>query len=358
VRAASAAEGTWRQGAGVIATLSVPALMGPMAGPPIGGYLTTFFSWHWIFLINIPIGTAGIIAATIYLPKTGYRAKTRLDWAGFFLAGLSFSGILFGVSVISLPGVPPVFGVGITGAGLAAGAVFLRHIHRTANPLFSPHLMGLKLLRTALIGGSIFRIGVGATPFLLPLMLQLAFGLSPFEAGGLLFVAAVGAIAAKFIAHRLFVTFVFRTILISMSGAAALLLGFKGTFVAETPALVIMGVLFFGGIMRSTFFTGVNALGFADVPDKDAGQATAMIAVSAQLSLAMGVALAGALLEFLTFMSGTELSTGDFQIAFFAIAGISLFAIVPFLWLGPNAGADVSGHISRTVARPPKSLAP
>jgi EmrB/QacA subfamily drug resistance transporter len=334
-----------------MAWLTVPALVGPMAGPPIGGYLTTFFSWQWIFLINIPIGTAGIIAATLYLPKTGYRAKTRLDWVGFLLAGVSFSGILFGVSLISLPVVPPVVGLAIVVTGLGAGAVFVGHIKRAKNPLFDPGLMRHTLFRASIISGSIFRIGVGATPFLLPLMLQLGFGLSPFESGMILFVGAVGAISAKLIAHRAFVTFGFRTILIATGVAGAVLLGSKGTFVAATPAYAIMSVLFFSGIMRSTFFTGVNALGFADVPNEEAGQATAMLAVSAQLSLAMGVALAGGLIELSTFARGGELSVADFQFAFFAVAGFTLLSIVPISRLGPGAGSEVSGHHRVELAR-------
>lgn len=140
-----------------IAWLTTPALVGPMVGPVVGGFLTTYWGWQWIFLINIPIGALGIIAATIFLPRTGYRDDRALDWRGFILLGVTFAGSLFGLSVISLPAISPVFGIVGIAVGVVCGFLFWRHAARVAQPLLSPKLLDHHLFRTSLVGAFVFR---------------------------------------------------------------------------------------------------------------------------------------------------------------------------------------------------------
>src|SRR5690606_27171092 len=201
-----------------------------------------------------------------------------------------------------------------------------------------------RTFRSAIIGSSLFRIGVGATPFLLPLMLQLTFGLTPFESGMITFIGALGAITSKFVAERVFAAGGFRRVLMVASVGACVMLAANGLFTPDTPRPLIYIVLLVMGLMRSIFFTGCNALGFAEVEDHEASQATAITAVSQQLSVAMGVAVAGAVLEFSANLTGNGLSLLDFHIAWYAVAGISLLSAIPFLRLPPEAGANVSGH--------------
>lgn len=324
--------------------LTMPALTGPLLGPPIGGFLTTFLSWHWIFLINIPIGVIGIIAATIFLPRTGYRDRRAIDWRGFLLAGGSFSGMLFGLSVISLPALPPEVGVVTLIVGVASGIGYLWHARRTENPLLNPALFQHRLFRIATTGAFIFRVGMGATPFLLPLMLQLGFGLTPFETGLIMLFGAVGAIVAKFTAPAVFANFGFRHVMLTTAALSAAGLATKGFFNPMTPTWMMMALLLSIGLVRSTFFTGVNAMSFGDVPNEEAAQATAVFAVATQLSLALGVAVAGSILEAIVFLRGAPLAVSDYQTAFFIVGGIALTGIIPFLRLGSNEGADISGH--------------
>lgn len=328
----------------VMAWMTTPALLGPVLGPPIGGYLTTFFSWHWIFWINIPIGAVGIIASTIFLPRTGYRAKTRLDWVGFILAGICFSGILFGLSIVSLPALPPIYGILAVVVGAISGVLLVRHARTVEAPIFNLSIFRNEMFRVALIGSNIFRISVGASPFLLPLMLQLAFGLTPFDAGMILLASAAGAVAAKLFSTWCFATFGFRTLFVVMSALSAAALACTGLFTAATPALLIMVVIFGNGIIRSIFFTGVNALSYTDIEAEDISGVTSINAVSMQLSTALGVALAGGILELSTFLRGVELDTFDFKVAFWSLASISLLAILPFLGLKADAGSAISGH--------------
>jgi EmrB/QacA subfamily drug resistance transporter len=327
-----------------MAWLTLPALLGPLTGPLIGGFLTTYLSWHWIFWINIPIGIAGIILAGLFLQVPDERTTRPIDFNGFILAAFAFAGTVFGLSVVSLPALPIAYGYVTLAIGLVAGVLYLLHARRTAFPLLDPALFRHKLFRTSVVGGSVFRIGVGAVPFLLPLTLQLGFGLTPFQSGAITFVSAIGAIMSKFIAERVFSRFGFPRVLGLSALVGGLLIGVQGFFNAQTPVPIIMAALLMGGVLRSVVFTGSNAMGYADVSDGEASQATAIVAVGQQLSIAFGVAVAGAILEASTRLRGAELSIVDFQTAFFVVGGLSALAGLVYLRLPPDAGADISGH--------------
>ncbi|MAZ18219.1 MAG: MFS transporter [Ahrensia sp.] len=330
-----------------MAWLTIPALIGPMAGPPVGGFLTTYLSWHWIFLVNIPIGFAGILFALTLLPEGEAPPVRRVDWRGFILAGTAASGIVFGLSVISLPALPPIWGILATLAGALSFAAYVYHARRAEDPLLNPKLFANRTFRTAIIGATLFRIGAGAVPFLLPLMLQLGFGMTPFQSGMVTFVSAGGAIVMKFTVKRILHGGGFRTVLIGAAAGAAISIAVNGFFTAATPLALIMVVLFVSGLVRSLFFTSTNALTYADVSEAEAAQATAVTSAMQQVSIAVGVALAGGVLDLVTTLSGGALDLTAFHIAFFTVAAISALAIIPFLSLPPDAGQTVSGHALR-----------
>lgn len=334
-----------------MAWLTVPALVAPVTGPLIGGFLTTYLSWHWIFWINIPIGIAGIILAGLFLIVPDARNPRPVDMVGFVLAGIAFAGGVFGLSVVSLPALPIIYGYLTIAIGVTAGILYLLHARRTKFPLLDPALLRHRLFRASIIGGSFFRIGVGAVPFLLPLMLQLGFGLNPFQSGAITFVSAIGAIMSKFIAERVFARFGFPRVLGFAALFGALLIAAQGLFSSDTPVPVMMAILLAGGILRSVFFTGSNALGYADVDDEEASQATAIVAVAQQLSVAFGVAVAGAILEISTRLHGGELTLLDFQIAFFVVGGLSALAGIIYIRLPADAGSNVSGHQAIAVGK-------
>ena len=327
-----------------MAWLTIPALIAPVSGPLIGGFLTTYLSWHWIFWINIPIGIAGIIFSSIYLQVPDERTPRPVDMVGFFIAAVAFAGSVFGLSVISLPALPIIYGYMTLAIGVTAALLYLLHARKTKYPLLDPSLFRHKLFRSSVTGGSFFRIGVGAMPFLLPLMLQLGFGLNPFQSGAITFVSAIGAIMSKFIAERIFARFGFPRVLGFAAVFGGLLIAAQGLFTTETPVAVMMIILVAGGVLRSIFFTGTNAIGYADISDEEASQATAIVAVGQQLSVAFGVAVAGAILEITTTFSGGHLSLLNFQIAFFAVGGMSALAGIIYFRLPHDAGNNVSGH--------------
>lgn len=331
-----------------MAWLTMPALIGPMAGPPIGGFLTTYLSWHWIFLINIPIGIVGIVAATIYLPKINSEPLKPLDWLGFGLLGTCFSGVLFGLSVISLPALPPMIGVAVTAIGLASGAAYLIHARNTPDPLLDPKLLKISSFSIALTTGGIFRLGVGATPFLLPLMFQLSFGLTPFETGMIMLFGPFGAIVAKIGVGYLYARFGFKRVLSTLALGSSLFLTLMANFTADSSVIWMGFVVFLGGVLRAMYFTGASVLTYADIEANDNGQATALFSVTQQVSFALGVALAGGALEFLSHQHEGAVNAADFSTAFYVVATVSALAIIPFFFLAPDAGSAISGHKKRT----------
>ena len=339
------------------AWLTIPGLIGPLTGPPVGGFLTTYLSWHWIFWINVPIGILGIIASR-WLPVTETRTPRPIDIPGFFLAATMFAGIIFGLSVISLPALPVITGYAAVAAGLVAALLYFRRARRVEYPLLDPKLFRRANFRAAMLGGMFFRVGIGAFPFLMPLMLQLTFGLNPFESGMTTFVSAFGAILSKFVAERLFARFGFPRMLTATSILGCAFLALNGIFTPDTPHLLLMFLLLIGGLTRSFFFTGVNVLGVSDVDEAEASQATAISAVLQQLSVALGVAVAGGVLEFASRLHGGPPTLGDFHIAWFVVAGLGLISTIFFMRLPPDAGADVSGHKAKLVAKPVETEGP
>ena len=335
-----------------MAWLTIPALVGPLVGPPVGGFITTYFSWHWIFLINVPIGLAGMWLASRVLPDIREQGAYPLDRAGFVLSALAASGIVFGLSVVSLPALPPVVGIATLLAGILFGALYVRHARRAARPILDLRLFANPVFRAAIAGGSFFRIGAGAVPFLLPLFFQLGFGMTPFQSGMLTFASAGGAIALKFMASAALRLGGFRNVLIVGALAGAGFIAVNSFFTPLTPGPVILAVLFASGFLRSLFFTSVNALVFADIEEKDAAQATALAAVSQQISIALGVAVAGVVLEAISTLTGEPLGIPAFSIAFLIVAGLTALAAVPFVFLDPDAGASVSGRapVSRSTS--------
>ena len=327
-----------------MAWLTVPALVGPMIGPPLGGFLTTFLSWHWIFWINVPIAAAGLLLISRYLPPSLPRPVQPIDLVGFLLSAVALAGLVFGLSVASLPALPVEIGYATIGLGAVSAVAYFRHARRVAFPLLDPAMLRYPLFRSGIVGGSLFRVGIGAIPFLLPLMLQLGFGMSAFHSGLVTFTAAAGALTAKFLAPPVLRALGFRNVLVTGVLLASALTGVYGLFTPTTPVAAMMALLFAGGVLRSITFTGVNALVFSDVDDADTGQATAINAVSQQVSLATGVAVAGAVLDVAGRMHGGGVALVDFHIAFLVVAAVSGLGAVVFLGLSRDAGAAVSGH--------------
>ena len=328
-----------------MAWFSIPALIGPLVGPPVGGAIATYGDWRWIFLINLPIGIAGILLATRFLPYVEKVPGITFDWKGFALSGMACAGVVFGLSVVSLPALPPVFGLGMAGLGTLSALLYVRHARRHAHPVVELRLLSIPTLRAAVIGGAVFRIGAGAVPFLFPLMLQIGFGYTPLESGAISAVSIGGAMMMKFLAKPILKRFGFKQTLIGTGVIGGLFMMMIGFYRPETPVLVLVALLLIGGFFRSLFFTSINTLAFADVPSAKAGDATSMLAAFQQVAIATGVAVAGGILEIGLVLGETGVSTlADFSAAFLIVGAITVFAAIAFVRLPGSAGAEVSGR--------------
>jgi hypothetical protein len=290
------------------------------------------------------VGVVGIWLSTIYLPVIEKRAAPPIDFLGFLLTTLAAAGTVFGLSVVSLPALPPVVGITATMIGLICGGLYIRHAARHPAPILKLSLFRNTAFRAAITGGTMFRIATGAVPFLMPLMLQLAFGMTPFESGLTTFSGALGALCVKFVAKRVFAATGFKTALIGAGIAGAAMTSVNAVFTVSTPPVVITFFLFAAGLARSLFFTGTNALSYSEIDDNEASQATSISSVVQQISLALGVAFAAFVLEASSYLSGSHLQLADFHLAFALVSIVSLLSIIPLLSLHVSTGATVSGH--------------
>jgi EmrB/QacA subfamily drug resistance transporter len=325
--------------------LTVPALLGPVMGPPLGGFIATYSSWRWIFFINLPIGLLGILLATLFIENVKESGDWPLDLRGFLLAGAGLAGLMFGFETAGRGALPmPVVAALLIGGALSTAAYVL-HTRVHSYPIIDLKLLQIPTFRAAITGGSLFRIGIGALPFLLPLMLQLGFGLTPFASGLLTFASAAGAMTMKMSAAPIIRTFGFRRVLLGNAAISAAFVMSYSLFTPETSHWLILLAFLLGGFFRSLQFTCTNTLIFADVPPPLMSRATSFQSMAQQLSVSIGVGIGALLLHVTLLLSGRSvLAAGDFANAFLAVALISLSSIFFYLPLAREAGAEVSGH--------------
>jgi EmrB/QacA subfamily drug resistance transporter len=328
-----------------MAWVTVPALVGPVIGPPLGGFITTFFSWHWIFLINIPIGLLGIFMALRHIDPIKSEDPERFDLYGLVLAGIGLGGIAFGLSVAGLNLLP----WSVVGALIAIGSIsmtlYVMHARRTGSPVLDFSMLHLATLRASIIGGFLFRLGIGALPFLLPLLMQVGFGLTPFQSGLVTFSSAVGAMGMKALAARIIRTFGFRNMMTINAIVSSFFLAACALFTASTPLLLIMIILVVGGFFRSLQFTAINTVAYAEVAPAQMSRATTLVSVNQQLAISAGVAIGAFSVESTMMLRHvTEISAGVFAPAFLVVAFISAISAWFFWQMPDDAGHEISGR--------------
>ena len=329
-----------------MAWVTVPALIGPVIGPPLGGFITTYFSWHWIFLINIPIGLLGIFMALRFIDPIKSEDPERFDLYGMALAGIGLGGIAFGLSVAGLNLLPWSVVAALIAIGSVSMTLYVIHARRTASPVLDFGLLRLPTMRASIIGGFLFRLGIGALPFLLPLLMQVGFGLSPFRSGLVTFASAIGAMGMKTLAARIIRTFGFRYMMTINAIVSAIFLGACALFTVTTPLLLIMIILVVGGFFRSLQFTAINTVAYAEVETARISRATTLVSVNQQLAISAGVAVGAFSVEstLLACATSSELSADDFAPAFLVVSIISALSTWFFWQMPDDAGHEISGR--------------
>jgi EmrB/QacA subfamily drug resistance transporter len=330
---------------GALAWLTIPALIGPVIGPPVGGFITTFFTWRWIFWINLPIAALGLVLASLFIPDVFGEEVSKFDFAGFLFSGLGLSALVSASAALDANVVSPRLVVSLLLLGLAGIGLYIWHARRIAAPLLDLKLLRYPTFRAGAVGGSLFRVGVGAVPLLLPLLLQLGFGFSPLRSGLLTFVTALGAIGMKVAAGRILRQWGFRRVLIFNSIVSALFIAAPATFTPEMSMPLMIVILFVGGFFRSLEFTCINAISYAEIDQPKMSAATSLQSVLQQFSLSMGVTVGASIVQLTLALRGSStLKTDDFWPAFLVIGAISFLATFSFARLPEYAGEELAGR--------------
>ena len=326
--------------------LTTPAILGPVIGPPLGGFITTYGSWRWIFFLNVPVCLLGIVLVLKMIKNPPAEGEVPpLDTLGFGLSAIALSGLMFGLDLLAHPAAGVEVIAAVLAAGLIAGGAAVAHARRAAAPILDLRLLDVPTFSVSIWAGTVFRVSAGALPFLLPVMLQVGFGMSAFQSGTITFMSAVGAFFNKMTIHRVLRRFGYRLQTAGTAAIAALTLVTCAFFTASTPAWLIMGLLLIGGYFRSLQYTSLNSLTFCEVTPAKMSAATTFSTMVQQLCNGVGVAFGAILLNAsLLWRQEPHLTTPDFHFAFWTISAVCLASSVCFLRLAPDAGAEVSGH--------------
>jgi EmrB/QacA subfamily drug resistance transporter len=339
-----------------MAWLMIPATIGPIVGPPVGGFIVTYLSWHWIFYINVPIGCAGILLVTRYIEEMREPTRTPFDLLGLILAGTALASLMFGIEMASRGVGSGVVTGGLVGVGVVAAGLYALHARHHAHPMLDVRMMRIPTFRLSVICGSLSRIGVGAMPFLLPMMLQLGFGFSAVHSGLITFMSSVGSLAMRLAAPVFLRRLGFRNVLVWIGLVATVLLAATAAFRPTWPVAVIYGVLLLGGFFQSLQFMAYNTIAYAEVPRPRMSTATSFYTTFQQMSLTLGIAVSAAVLAAsIRVLGHPQPLLSDFSVAFLVVAGIALAAPVLSLRLDRSAGDEMCGH--RTHAAKPRIAA-
>ncbi|PLM77811.1 MFS transporter, partial [Klebsiella pneumoniae] len=311
-----------------IATLTWPALVAPIIGPPLGGFITRYASWHWIFFINVPLGLAAIILSLRIIPDIRETERRSFDLSGFITTSVAMVSLVTAMERLGdrQPQIWPTLALAALGFGCLLYSI--RHFRRAAAPMVRLDALQVPTFRVTMYGGSLFRASISAVPFLLPLLFQVGFGMDPFHSGLLVLAVFVGNLTIKPATTPLIRWLGFRRLLLINGALNVCSLLACALLTPQTPVWAIMLILYLGGVFRSIQFTGVSTLAFADVPAAQMSDANTLFSTASQLAVGLGITL-GAIGIRLGEQVGdwlhlTELPGISFRLSFVFIALICL----------------------------------
>jgi len=332
-----------------IAILTWPALVAPLLGPVVGGWLATHMSWHWIFLINVPIGLIAFTAALFLIPKQGGDIKP-FDTLGFALSGFGFGLFMAGMETSSREDLPISIALLLVAAGIIFLVITTIHLLRCKHPLFNLSPLTIHTFRISIAGGGLFRIAANSVPFLLPLMFQLGFGYSAVKSGSLLLWLFAGNLCMKPATTMIMNQFGFKNVLLISSIVLALTFAVISEFSASTPLIFIIVVLFISGMARSMQFTALNSISYADVPQHYMRDANTLQAVFIQMNIGLGIAMGALFLSMACMInnsSATMPTNQDFSLSFWFLVALILLSMIDTLRLPKDAGSSVLAGLQR-----------
>jgi EmrB/QacA subfamily drug resistance transporter len=327
--------------------MTIPAMIGPTVGPIVGGVLTSYASWRWVFYLNIPMGIIGAVLVFLMFENFRAPAPQRFDVNGFLIAALGLFLFEFAIENLGRPMIAPWVGEMFFPISLAVLYLYVLHARASPAPVLDLNLLRIKTFRIGTVTGGLCRMGLDATPFMLPLLFQVGFGFSPMQAGSLTFSSTLGAMLVRSGSKPLLRWLGFRRALIYGALGAGLVTALFAALSADTPTWIVVACVLVSGCVRSIQYLALNTISFADVPSTLLSRSTSVSGVFQQLARGFGVALGAALLAIVA--ASEHVSVGDFRIVFLLIAAIPLASALGFMELGEDDGAEVSGHASHAV---------
>lgn len=320
----------------------LPGMLGPTMGPLVGGFITTNFTWHWNFFINVPIGMIGIALALRYIPEVRMKAPSAFDVTGFIIIALGLGIAQFAIENLGRDTIDNVTEMLLLAGAAAILAGYGFYAARRPNPVLDLRMFRSRTFSIAVLSGSVIRAGIATIPFLLPLLLQVGFGLNPFESGLITFLNTAGAMSMRAWVVHLVRRFGFRQVFLAGVVLNSSLMAGFALFDIATPHLLIAAYLFCFGVLRSAQMIGMSSLAYSDVSAEEMSKATSIFALGQRLSQSLGVGISASLLSFIA--GGGPITVPDFKIVFVLIALLMVSSAVGFRRLKPGDGWQVSGY--------------
>jgi EmrB/QacA subfamily drug resistance transporter len=325
--------------------ITIPGALAPILGPAVGGFIVTYFSWPWIFFLNLPIGIAGVLLVQNYIPDVKEDDVPPLDLFGFLLAATALASMVFSFESMGRGLVPLPLVIGMVALGITCAAFYFFHFKRTVNPIIDLGLMRVPTFAASITGGSLFYVGTNAVVFLLAVLLQVGLGLSAFQAGLTTLAIASGSLLSRFIIRPLFRQAGFRTILVVNACITGAYLATCGLFRLSTPYTLMLAVLFVGGLSRSIQYTSLTTLSYAEIPKNRMSDATSFSALAQQFAQSFGVGLTALVVHASMVARGhSVLAAADLMPGFLTIGAASFLSTIRFSRLHAAAGADMRGR--------------
>ncbi|MEM5367805.1 DHA2 family efflux MFS transporter permease subunit [Paraburkholderia azotifigens] len=327
-----------------ISTITWPGIVAPVIGPPVGGFITTYASWRWIFLLNLPVCLVVLLAVLKWVPNLRSAERRPFDAPGLVLSAMTLTAILYGADMASQPDTNPFVGLGIVAVGLAIGCVAFYQARRQRHPLIDVSTLKIPTFSVTVVTGTITRIGIGAVPYLMPLLFQIGFGLSAFKSGLLLLVSATGNLGMKALTTRILKRYGFRRVAIAASATCGLFTVVCGMLTPDSPLAWILLVVFIYGLGRSLQFSTLATLAYADVPPEQTSAANTLWNAAAQMSIGLGIAFGAVALRAASAVNGSgadhtqAFTLGDFRFAFLCSGLVTIASVYGYVKLARDAG--------------------
>lgn len=329
-----------------IATLTWPALVAPIIGPPLGGFITHYANWRWIFFINVPLGLLAIALALRIIPNIREEERRPFDLPGFIATSVAMVSLVYAMEALGSEHPQGALTLGLLTLGALTLIFTLRHFRRATWPMIRLDAMKVPTFRVTMYGGSLFRASISAVPFLLPLLFQVGFGMDPFHAGLLVLAVFAGNLSIKPATTPLIRWLGFKKLLLINGALNVLALLACALLTSHTPVWLTFVILYLGGVFRSVQFTGVSTLAFADVPSPQMSYANTLFSTATQLAVGLGITLGAIGIRIgehvSTWLHLTAVEGISFRLAFVFIALICLVGMIDTLRLAKDAGSAVS----------------